>query len=192
MTDYVEKIHERVTAAGFEGLLPLVRCVTKRHSFSCWPASVGVNGKPWHHGDEGGLARHTWQVLDLALHMAAAHGIDAGPLAVAAVWHDIGKLDCYVVNPEGGFRKNPEHHSHHITVGLTWWGVDAPSIISRCDQRTGDAGIFRRVRHMIESHHGRREWGSPSEPATLEALILHHADMQSVMFDKTKHHENEH
>ena len=33
-----------------------------------------------------------------------------------------------------------------------------------------------RLRHMILSHHGRYEWGSPRRPKTLEAVALHHIE----------------
>jgi 3'-5' exoribonuclease len=42
------------------------------------------------------------------------------------------------------------------------------------------------VIHCILSHHGRKDWGSPVEPATLEALVLHQADMLSAKFGATK------
>ena len=34
-----------------------------------------------------------------------------------------------------------------------------------------------KLEHMILSHHGKLEWGSPVQPAFLEAVILHHLDM---------------
>jgi 3'-5' exoribonuclease len=39
-----------------------------------------------------------------------------------------------------------------------------------------------RIEHAILAHHGRQEWGSPVEPVTAEAYILHYADMLSVRF----------
>lgn len=42
------------------------------------------------------------------------------------------------------------------------------------------------VTHCILAHHGRKEWGSPVEPQTLEALVLHQADMLSAKFGDTK------
>ena len=39
--------------------------------------------------------------------------------------------------------------------------------------------------HMILSHHGRREWGSPEIPKLLEALVLHYADL---MDSQIKYH----
>jgi len=38
---------------------------------------------------------------------------------------------------------------------------------------------LERIEHLLLSHHGRKEWGSPVEPLTAEAFILHAADMMS-------------
>ena len=38
--------------------------------------------------------------------------------------------------------------------------------------------------HLIASHHGKLEWGSPVEPATREAILLHNADMLDVQLWK--------
>ena len=37
-----------------------------------------------------------------------------------------------------------------------------------------------KIEHAMLAHHGRKEWGSPVEPATAEAFILHAADMMSA------------
>ena len=46
-----------------------------------------------------------------------------------------------------------------------------------------------KLEHMILSHHGKLEWGSPVQPAFLEAVILHHLDMidsQGETFERAK------
>ena len=46
--------------------------------------------------------------------------------------------------------------------------------------------LMEEVSHVILAHHGRLEWGSPIEPQTPEALIVHQADMLSAYFTNTK------
>jgi len=43
-----------------------------------------------------------------------------------------------------------------------------------------DTEELEQIEHLLLSHHGRKEWGSPVEPATAEAFILHAADMMSA------------
>jgi 23S rRNA maturation-related 3'-5' exoribonuclease YhaM len=40
--------------------------------------------------------------------------------------------------------------------------------------------VLVHIEHLMLSHHGRRDWGSPVEPSTSEAFILHSADMMSA------------
>jgi 3'-5' exoribonuclease len=40
------------------------------------------------------------------------------------------------------------------------------------------------LQHLILSHHGKLEWGSPLEPCTLEAVLLHESDMLDVQIHK--------
>jgi 3'-5' exoribonuclease len=50
-----------------------------------------------------------------------------------------------------------------------------------------DSSVIEQVEHCILSHHGFiKEWGSEVAPKTLEALILHQADMLSAHGGKTK------
>lgn len=168
-------------------MIPAIWPVINRAEFSVWPASVGPpGGVPYHHGHEGGLAQHTYEVLDLALTMARSGGItDLRALALGAVWHDAGKMYAYRRNAEtGAFEKNRNHHLHHITLGLMHWGrwgmEQLVKCTSMCQTRDFD-DIHYRVALMISSHHGTKEWGTMDAPVTQEAVILHHADMQSLL-----------
>lgn len=147
--------------------------------FHQWPASLpGKDGKlPKHHGEEGGLLRHTNEVLSFALGAGSATtSIDAVALATGAIWHDVGKLREYDKNAQGiWFRATPL--ISHICHGLQMWACAVDSPFTRSD------AFSEHVTHLIASHHGRKEWGSPVVPATLEALILHSADCQSLMLD---------
>lgn len=160
-------------------VLRLVAPVLRDARFHHWPASLpGKDGQPpKHHGETGGLSRHTNEVLAFALGAATSHaGNDRIALAVGAIWHDIGKIREYAVTEAGvWFRATPL--VSHICHGLQQWQ-------SACDL-LGDVPpqLKEHVTHMIASHHGRKEWGSPVVPSTLEALILHSADCQSLMLD---------
>jgi 23S rRNA maturation-related 3'-5' exoribonuclease YhaM len=180
-----------------DGLLPteeslrllqrLVASVISDPSFYDWPASR--TGK--HHFFRGGLATHTYEVLVLALASAKRHHemgdvIDFSALVMAAIWHDVGKIQEYRILPGGMpaagrefakdyVTKKDTCPAHHITRAAFQLGNMCATM------GFTDSEFIELVLHLVEAHHGRREWGSPNVPGTLEAMILHHADMQSVM-----------
>ena len=150
-----------------------------------------------HHCFRGGLASHTCEVLLIATASAAQHmrlgdKVDFLVLAVAAIWHDYGKMEEYTLVeplPPPGTKLVPERHIqktegclvHHITRAAYRLG----SLFYLANPK-----LIEAVLHAVEAHHGRRDWGSPHAPATLEAMILHHADMQSLMRDSGQNPNN--
>lgn len=169
--------------------------------FRLWPASR--TGK--HHGHWGGLAQHTYEVLELTLATSkAAHRLrqpsalrDDGILvaAVAAVWHDYGKLKQYQVEAE---YPSPDCKIDEVVMHVSespagqLQGHIVPGLIElqRYHSKFPSKEIFDRVQHCVIAHHGRKEWGSPVTPQTPEALILHQADMLSVMLNSETNPEN--
>ena len=57
--------------------------------------------------------------------------------------------------------------------------VRAIIMVDRAAQELGDIppADVQSLVHLIASHHGNLEWGSPTEPKTLEALLLHQVDL---------------
>lgn len=148
-----------------------------------------------HHAYTGGLAVHTKEVLDYGLAIGAQFpGFNRDVFITAALWHDYAKTVEYVAQTveeqeelggfttysEEWFRSGlPEATQGHILTGAQW-----------CYYHARQHGVLASDRdaviHCVLSHHGRKEWGSPVEPATLEATILHSADMLSAKFGATK------
>ena len=174
-----------------DNIMGMAAPVLLSDAFWIWPASVqGKDGKTKHHGELGGLARHTLEVLVYSLAAASAFiddetlKLDLTALIVAAIWHDMGKMDEYTVssNPAGptgsilSSRNEEAFLLSHIVRGISHWAVFARD--KGIDQKFVD-----HVTHIIASHHGRREWGSPVVPQTIEAMLVHQADMLSVMTD---------
>lgn len=133
-----------------------------------------------HHNYVYGLAEHTYGVLVNVLRMATEEE-DRELLAVGAILHDIGKvveLDWSGLNTiytDRGMMLG------HISEGLM--------MINRLAQNIPDLQPARltQLLHLVASHHGKLEWGSPVEPCTKEALLLHYADMLDVSIWKLKH-----
>lgn len=147
-----------------------------------------------HHAYTGGLVVHTAEVLQGCMSQLQAYpNASAEVLICAAVFHDCQKVLAYELNRvldsdtgqlvvvcdsehPGGWR----YTDYAFKIGhlsgsfsrwndIAWtWGVDKRTIAE--------------VGHCILSHHGRKEWGSPVEPQTLEALILSQADALSAHY----------
>jgi 3'-5' exoribonuclease len=133
-----------------------------------WQTAYGSSvGTPHaHHAYPGGLLVHTAEVMNMVLCMDGYK--DPVPLIFAALYHDWGKVKDY---SEAGERTTHYHNVGHIVASYEHWR--AASLVLSAD-------LSDRVGHIILSHHGRREWGSPVEPQTEEAYIFHQADMWSA------------
>lgn len=130
------------------------------------PAAIIV-----HHAYRGGLLEHTLGVIKLSKSIAELYpSADKDLLITGAAIHDAGKVYEYKIEPYGIERTTEGELIGHIVLGtkmLNEWARKVPSL-SKKD--------LYHLTHMVLSHHGELEWGSPTVPKTLEAMILHHAD----------------
>ena len=142
-----------------------------RVRFERTPGSV--NG---HHAQIGGLLLHVLEVASIARHIARTVRLANADLAVAgALLHDIGKVEAYAVAPEGFAHTSTGMLLGHVTLGALMF-----------DRRVVSSGIVLsgpqrdELLHFILSHHGALEFGSPVQPMTTEAEIVHWADEASA------------
>jgi 3'-5' exoribonuclease len=132
--------------------------------------------KQIHHAYLGGLIEHVLSLCALARASAAHYRhIDLDLLLTGAILHDIGKI--HELNYERGFSYSNEGQLiGHISIGIRLIGDklrELPDFPPR---------LRNLVEHMILSHHGRLEFGSPKTPQFPEALLLHFLDdMDSKM-----------
>jgi 3'-5' exoribonuclease len=126
--------------------------------------------KQIHHAFLGGLLEHVMSVAGLA-QAAASHyaNIDRDLLLTGVILHDIGKI--YELNYERGFSySNDGQLLGHIYIG-------ARMVEEKLRALPEFPGTLRSlVEHMILSHHGQLEYGSPKVPIFPEALLLHYLD----------------
>jgi 3'-5' exoribonuclease len=124
-----------------------------------------------HHACIGGLAEHTLAVAALCEVYAARYPqADRDLLLAAALLHDAGKIYEYSAEPS---------FAHTLEGRLVGHIVLIAARVSAAVAARGDVPAALRVRllHAIIAHHGRLEYGSPVMPATLEAILLHQADV---------------
>jgi 3'-5' exoribonuclease len=141
-----------------------------RGRFEQCPASVSG-----HHAVLGGLLQHTVEVGAIARTIARACGADVELVLAGVLLHDIGKLDAY--RWDGVFDYTDAHHLvGHVVLG-------ALALERRLDETLPPpctAEERQLLLHLVLSHHGRLEYGSPVAPLTLEAEVLHWADNASA------------
>ena len=131
--------------------------------------------KQIHHAFLGGLIEHVLSLCALARITAAHYQADLDLLLAGVVLHDIGKI--YELNYERGFSYSPEGQLiGHINIGVR---MVADKLRALPDF---PPTLRTLVEHMVLSHHGHLEFGSPKLPQFPEALLLHYLDdMDSKM-----------
>ena len=132
-------------------------------------------GVKHHHAYAGGLLDHVVNLLRLADRVAPLYpALDRDLLLVGVLVHDIGKVR--ELESLQGFSYTDEGQLlGHVLLGLEIVDAKIRMIEARTGQRFASEAAVR-VKHMIASHHGQYEFGSPKLPMTLEAVALHHLD----------------
>jgi 3'-5' exoribonuclease len=131
-----------------------------------------------HHAYLGGLLEHLTDVLTLCDTVLSLYPeINADLLRAGALLHDVGKLREYAWVRDIDYTDEGRLIGH-IVIG--------DEMVSRAIAQRPDFpdDLSLRVRHMLVSHHGRYEWGSPSRPQTLEAIALHHVENLSAQVNR--------
>ncbi len=123
-----------------------------------------------HHAYLGGLAVHTLNVLKLMDNMRSVYKVvNLDLLMTAGMLHDIGKIYEYSYGRKLDISTKGRMLGH-IVISYEMIAEE----INKIPQFPEDLRL--KLLHMILSHHGEFEWGSPKQPLFLEALILHFAD----------------
>ena len=95
--------------------------------------------------------------------------LDTGLLIASCILHDIGKMQEY--NEQLAIDRTTEGRLlGHIVLGL----LSLQRYMEGLDEFP--PAKWQKLLHVLISHHGRLEWGSPQVPMTLEAIALHYID----------------
>jgi 3'-5' exoribonuclease len=126
--------------------------------------------KTIHHPYIGGLLEHTLSVLKLILKVVENYrGIDVDLLLTGGFLHDIGKV--YEFSCERALDYTDEGRLlGHLVMEVELVNAKIEAIAGFPKE------LAMVVKHMLVSHHGAYEYGSPKLPQTLEAVILHSLD----------------
>lgn len=161
--DMEEKVNEYVSMIQDEDIYMLVQTILeeKKNDFYSFPAAVKN-----HHNFVGGLAYHSLSMIDIALKISDSYDfLDKDLLIAGTLLHDIGKVEelSSAVLPSYTTKGNlighiSLMHSYMDRVAHTLGIEDKESILL--------------VKHMVLSHHGKMEFGSPVLPMIPEAEVL--------------------
>ena len=134
------------------------------------PGAVSI-----HHNFVGGNLVHSYHVACIADAIAESmEGVNKDLVLVGAMLHDIGKLYTYKIDGVNIDRTANGKLYEHIFMGAEFIGNFAENWVDIEDPYV--YGKVRLLRHIILSHHGCLEFGSPVTPQCIEAYIVHHAD----------------
>ena len=153
------------------------------------PAALGV-----HQAWVGGLLEHTHNMLSLALPIVGLyqskyghHVVSRDKVLFGVIMHDFGKIFEYDSSGAAFKMKAGGILANHI--------VKCPIIIHETAMEWYASGFSKtmpsdfnfefeldQLIHLIVTHHGKQEHGSPVVPATLEAVLLHHIDLVDSKF----------
>lgn len=130
-----------------------------------------------HHAYLAGLVEHTLSMARLAVTMGRHYEayypgmVDTDLLVAGAVIHDMAKIE------ELEYRRSFDYSTRGRLVGHIARGSELVGrVADRLDPPLDDH-LTTQLQHLVLSHHGKREYGSPVTPRIPEAILLHHLDM---------------
>ena len=126
--------------------------------------------KVMHHAYLGGLLEHVIGLCGLA-HQIAAHypELDLDLLLTAAILHDVGKLDELCYDRAIGYTSEGQLLGHIV--------MEIETVANAINKIEGFPPALKTVvQHILISHHGQYEFGSPKLPMIREALVFHYMD----------------
>src|ERR1700758_5212316 len=126
--------------------------------------------KVMHHAYLGGLLEHVISLCGLAKLVAAHYPeLDVDLLLTTAILHDVGKLDELCYERAIGYTTQGQLLGHIV--------MEVENVSKAIDRIEGFPPALKTVvQHILISHHGQYEFGSPKQPMIREALVFHYLD----------------
>jgi 3'-5' exoribonuclease len=146
----------------------------QRELFMKMPAA-----QTFHHSYTAGLLEHVWSMTRIGCFLADHYAkyydkldppINRSVVMAATILHDIGKLRELAYHPVEARYTTEGRLISHIIIGRDMVRDAARRIDGFPDE------LLLRLEHVILAHHGKREFGAPVLPQTLEALLVSHID----------------
>ena len=163
--DMMQRVTDTVNAFRSEDLRKVVQEMLRMagDSLLWFPAAQRI-----HHAERSGLLHHITSMLNTAEHIIQAYPFLNGDLIRAGIiLHDIGKISEMKADETGNVT---DYTRDGLLVGHL---VRAVAQVSEAAQRVGVSGeVVTLLEHIIISHHGVAEYGSPRPPMFMEAEVV--------------------
>ena len=138
--------------------------------FKSAPAAMSM-----HHAYVGGLIEHTENMLATAVRILPGYPhLNADLLLTGVFLHDIGKTDELACTTSINYTDSGQLLGHLIQGVLII--QEKAKLAAQALGREFPQDILVQLEHIILSHHGQYEYGSPVLPATAEAIVIHYLD----------------
>jgi 3'-5' exoribonuclease len=130
-----------------------------------------------HHAYRGGLLEHCLSMVRVAISLADHYAlyypglINRDLLVAGVILHDFAKVW------ELSYRRSFDYTSPGRLIGHIPMGAELVGKIAARARRPISEDLQLHLQHLVLSHHGEMEYGSPVTPKTPEALLLHQVDM---------------
>ncbi|RFU62109.1 3'-5' exoribonuclease YhaM [Peribacillus glennii] len=165
-----EEMMGKITQYIFEMRNPNIQRITRhllkkyQSEFITFPAATKN-----HHEFLSGLAYHVVSMLDLAKAIAGLYPkLNKDLLYAGVILHDLGKV-MELSGPVSTVYTVEGNLLGHITIMVS-------EISKAADELGIDGEEIMILKHLVLSHHGKAEWGSPKPPLVMEAEVLHYID----------------
>jgi 3'-5' exoribonuclease len=173
-----EKLQTQIGKIKDKGIRELVAYVLSGETYRQF--KVNPAGMRLHHAYVGGLLQHSVAVAELAEAIAEkTKGANKDLILAGALLHDVGKLK--EISSEMGFPFNTEGR---LLGHITMTAIIVNEAAARFDNI--DDIVLQQLLHIIVSHHGEQEKGSPIACATKESFIVHYADEIDAIMNQFK------
>lgn len=173
----MNELHQTIASVENSDLKALLKAVFENETVSdqlkLHPAAIEI-----HHNRIGGLLEHTLQTVTLAQVTADMFDLDRDLVVTGALLHDIGKLDELSVSTRIKATRSGQLLGH-ISQG-------AILLSEKMKQLKTPPLLREKLLHIILSHHGELEYGSPKQPMFPEAAAVFYADATSAKVDEMK------
>jgi 3'-5' exoribonuclease len=160
------ELQDRIAKVGHPFIKQLLQKIVRANEekLRVWPAAQTL-----HHAYRAGFMEHVLQMAAVAEKLAEAYGANADVLTAGVLLHDIGKLQELDYDLATSYSREGRLLGH-IMLGSALVRESAATI------EGFPPLLLSEIQHLILSHHGCLEYGSPVTPMTVEAFILSFVD----------------
>jgi 3'-5' exoribonuclease len=177
-SDEIDRMASRLTEIlrkiGTPELRNLAECFLMDSDFMA-KFTTAPAGMKNHHAYKGGLLEHVLGLMELVIAVSPRYPrLDPDKLLIGAFLHDAAKVDELTFERDIAYTDEGQLLGHMV-LAMTMID-DKVRDAERLSGEQFPKHLVTEIKHMVISHHGEYEFGSPKLPMTLEAVALHHLD----------------